>query len=526
MDFEFSVATAPSTRRQRQLAAAVVVATLIAYLVTIPYAAIVLPRLDSFVPTVFAIIFVADLVTAVLLFGQFAAIGSRPLLVLASGYLFSSLIVVGHALTYPGAFAPTGLLGAGPQSAAWLNVWWRLGFAAAMVVYAAQSADAQMGNAAASTRQSAILWSAAAVLVAVCTLVFVATAGQAYLPPLMSGVNQGPLAHDANIIVAVVDLAAFLLMTSTRGKSILNLWLIVTAFAMLSEGTAILFFIPARYTFAFYAIRLIGLPISKVVLVALLWESMRLHANLSIANRELRRERASRLTNAATMVAAITHEIRQPIVGISLMSTAGQRALERAPPDVSAAKKYFGEISDGAFRANGVFDSFLKLFSRGVSDSQRVDLNLVTREAIALLQKELDAQGVTTRTNLARGLPTVRGHPGQLRSIILNLIQNSIDAMAMTTDRPRVIDIATSRGGGGAIALSLRDTGLGFDPSQLASIFDPFVTSKSKGTGLGLAICRMVIDHYGGDLKATSDDGGACFEITLPTGTPPGPARG
>ena len=81
-----------------------------------------LPRIDSFIPTMMAIIFVTDLVTAVLLFGQFSATGSRALLVLASGYLFSSLIVIPYALTFPGAFAPTGLLGAGPQSAAWLSI--------------------------------------------------------------------------------------------------------------------------------------------------------------------------------------------------------------------------------------------------------------------------------------------------------------------------------------------------------------------------------------------------------------------
>jgi hypothetical protein len=80
----------------------------------IPFADTPLQRLDSFIPTVMAIIFVTDLVAAVLLFGQFSATGSRALLVLACGYLFSSLIVISHALTYPGAFSPTGLLGAGP----------------------------------------------------------------------------------------------------------------------------------------------------------------------------------------------------------------------------------------------------------------------------------------------------------------------------------------------------------------------------------------------------------------------------
>ena len=121
-EFEYSVATLPPTLRHRRLALAVAVVTLAAYGAMIPFAGTPLIPIDSFIPIVMAIVFVTDLVTAVLLFGQFSVTGSRALLALATGYLFSSLITIPYTLTFPGAFAPTGLLGAGPQSAAWLNV--------------------------------------------------------------------------------------------------------------------------------------------------------------------------------------------------------------------------------------------------------------------------------------------------------------------------------------------------------------------------------------------------------------------
>jgi signal transduction histidine kinase len=90
--------------------------------------------------------------------------------------------------------------------------------------------------------------------------------------------------------------------------------------------------------------------------------------------------------------------------------------------------------------------------------------------------------------------------------------------MAPTTDMPRVISIATSRLSAAAVALSVRDTGPGIEPDHLTSIFDPFVTTKTKGTGLGLAICRMIVDQHGGKLLAASPQtGGAWFEVTLPT---------
>lgn len=244
-----------------------------------------------------------------------------------------------------------------------------------------------------------------------------------------------------------------------------------------------------------------------------------------ISNRELRRERASRLTNAAAVAAAIAHEVRQPVTGINLLAYAGQRSLERAAPDISAARKLFAEIKDAAFRANEVFDNFLKLFRGSQRDLQAVDVNALTREVIDLLRKELDDHKVTITTDLASGLPTVQGHTGQLRAVILNLIQNSIDAMASTTDRPRGISIVTSRRGVGVISFSLRDTGPGIEPDNLPSIFDPFVTTKVKGTGLGLAICKMIVDQHGGSISAASGDGGARFEIVLPTRTAAPAAR-
>ncbi|HEY7800868.1 MAG TPA: MASE4 domain-containing protein, partial [Hyphomonadaceae bacterium] len=133
---DFSLANAPATPRHRRLALIIIVAMIAAYIAVIPFSSIQLPRVDSFIPTLFGIIFVADLVTALLLFAQFRATSLRPLLVLACGYLFSSLIVVAHLLTYPGAFSPTGLLGAGPQTAVWLNPLWRFGLSAGFATYA------------------------------------------------------------------------------------------------------------------------------------------------------------------------------------------------------------------------------------------------------------------------------------------------------------------------------------------------------------------------------------------------------
>jgi signal transduction histidine kinase len=518
--FEYSVATAPSTARQRYLAFAVIIATLVAYAVMLPNATIPLPRFDSFIPTAFAVIFLADLVTAVLLFAQFSATGSRPLLVLASGYLFSSLIVVGHLLTYPGAFTPTGLLGAGPQSAAWLNVLWRLGLAASIALYAVLRSRKQANDTTESAPRSAILWSVTIVVVVVGTLIYAVIAGHEFLPPLVSAPQMLSWGRYANAAVALTTLLALLLLVVlTRGKSILDLWLIVVAVALLAESLMIAFVITARYTFGFYAFRIISLPVAKVVLIVLLWETMRLYANLSISNRDLQRERANKLTSAEAVVATLAHEVRQPLSGMTSRAAAGKRFLDRAPPDpnIDKAKALFDQISAAAFRANDVFENFRTLFRGGKQEHQSVDINALAQEAIELLRKDLDDNNVVAHTMLAPGLPAIQGNRSQLREVILNLLQNSIEAMATTT-RQRVISVVTARHNPDSISISLQDTGPGIDPDKLTSIFDAFVTTKAKGTGLGLAICKMIIEQHGGRLSAASDThyGGARFEVTLP----------
>ena len=274
--FEYSVATLPPTRRQRQFAFVVVVVTLAAFGAVAPFASLPLPRFDSFIPAMAAIIFVTDLVTAVLLFGQFSATGSRALLVLASGYLFSSLIAIPFALTFPGAFAPTGLLGAGPQSAAWLSVSIRFGFAVATVGYALLTSGKHTKGSIEPSPRPAIFWSVAIVIIVVCALTSAVTAGHDFMPRLLDGTSVLPLAHYASGMIALTYILALLILWS-RGKSVLDLWLMVAVCALIAETASVALFATGRFTLGFYANRAIPLVVSKVVLIVLLSETVILH---------------------------------------------------------------------------------------------------------------------------------------------------------------------------------------------------------------------------------------------------------
>src|SRR5690242_537562 len=118
------VSSLPAGVRERRLACAVVVVSVVIFLAAVPFAKLPLGPMWPFIPIYQSALALNDLITAVLLFGQFRGLRSRALLALAGGYLFTAAMAVLHMLTFPGLFAPTGLLGAGPQTTAWLFMFW------------------------------------------------------------------------------------------------------------------------------------------------------------------------------------------------------------------------------------------------------------------------------------------------------------------------------------------------------------------------------------------------------------------
>jgi two-component system sensor histidine kinase UhpB len=130
------ITTALAKRPERRLALTVVVLSFAIFIGTIPFARLPLPQVWAFMPIYESALIISDLITAILLFAQYDLLRTRSLLVLASGYLFTAAMIVPHALTFPGLFAPAGLLGAGPQSTAWLYMFWHGGFPLVVIVYA------------------------------------------------------------------------------------------------------------------------------------------------------------------------------------------------------------------------------------------------------------------------------------------------------------------------------------------------------------------------------------------------------
>ncbi|SED25823.1 MASE1 protein [Rhizobiales bacterium GAS191] len=256
-----------------------------------------------------------------------------------------------------------------------------------------------------------------------------------------------------------------------------------------------------------------------LVLAALFAGRRESEARLTRSNTMLQRERDNKLMNMQALTAAIAHQVRQPLGVIQANSNAALNFLSRAPPDLEEIRAALTDVIAANRRVSEVFDSIRTLFGKVDQGRQPIDLNEVILKALHSMRGELKDHDVETRPELTSGLPLVDGHAGQLQEVIINLVQNALEAMDTTSDRSRVLRIKTERRGRDAVVVAVEDSGPGVDPKQLDNIFTAFVTTKTHGMGLGLAICRMIIEDHAGQLTASSDGkNGTLFQFVVPIG--------
>ena len=261
----------------------------------------------------------------------------------------------------------------------------------------------------------------------------------------------------------------------------------------------------------------VGVMLVALVLGALFAERRRAQDRLVRLNMALEQERDNKLMNAQAIAAAIAHEVNQPLNAIVVNSSVALRLLEKTLPQCDEAREIMNDIISDAFRTSEVVESVRALFRRADEPGQPINVNEIILGVLSLVSGELRDRGLTQRIDLAPELPLVLGHKNQLRQVILNLVRNAVEAMDCIPDRTGVLQVRTEVRGSDAIVVTVQDSGPGIDGDKLDKIFDAFFTSKKSGMGLGLAICRMIIEHHGGQLTASSDGkSGALFNVLLP----------
>jgi C4-dicarboxylate-specific signal transduction histidine kinase len=227
--------------------------------------------------------------------------------------------------------------------------------------------------------------------------------------------------------------------------------------------------------------------------------------------------RVARIVTVGEFAASIAHELNQPLAGVVINGSACLRWLAAKPPNINEARQAVERAMRDANRAGNVLVRIRGLLRKGERLKERLDINEVIREVIALAHGELRRMGVSLRTKLAEGVPAVIADRVQLQQVMLNLIMNAIEAMHGVADRERVLRIRSDRQHSSGIVVVVEDSGVGLDPEHSDRVFEAFFTTKPDGIGMGLAISRSIIEAHGGQLTAaTSDGAGAIFRFTLP----------
>jgi signal transduction histidine kinase len=229
----------------------------------------------------------------------------------------------------------------------------------------------------------------------------------------------------------------------------------------------------------------------------------------------------NRQDDATMLSASIVHEMKQPLAAIASNASAALRWLARETPDLERGRGTLNNVVRAAHRAAEIVDSISAINKKEIRSHAPLNLNQLIKEVLALLESELQGHHIAVRTTLNETISEVLADQVQIQQVMVNLIENAIEAMSFVTGRSRVLHLKTEFDGARNILVTIEDSGLGIDPNNVERIFDRFFTTKAQGMGMGLAICRSIIEAHNGRLWAEArGDQGSIFRMSLPVAYP------
>jgi two-component system NtrC family sensor kinase len=228
---------------------------------------------------------------------------------------------------------------------------------------------------------------------------------------------------------------------------------------------------------------------------------------------------AGKLASVGELAAGIAHEINNPVAVMleeagwmqDLIADAGPESI----PMVDEFQRSLNQIKTQGVRCKQITHKLLSFARKTDPIPKRVNINDISREAIALCEQRIRSGSVKIHAQFAEGLPTVSVSPSEAQQIFINLINNAIDAIE---PKGGAVKISTRREGD-FVFVDVADNGPGIPSYILPRIFDPFFTTKpvGKGTGLGLSICYGIAKKLGGDISVNTAEGmGTTFHVKFP----------
>ena len=215
----------------------------------------------------------------------------------------------------------------------------------------------------------------------------------------------------------------------------------------------------------------------------------------------------------ARLLGRLAHEIRNPLSSLGIHFQLLEEDLSSLAPQMREQLNSRLEIIHGELhRLEGIVERFLRLAGPAGVDLEPVEMGKILAHVCELLRPEAAAREIEITTRVDGSLPRVLADPVRLTQALLNVLINAIQAIERK-GRVEVIGAVTD----GQVCVVVSDNGPGIPPDKLASVFDPYFTTKAEGSGLGLWIAQQIVVAHGGTLQAQNGlAGGAVLTMRLP----------
>lgn len=246
-------------------------------------------------------------------------------------------------------------------------------------------------------------------------------------------------------------------------------------------------------------------------------ETLRTSAEKSARQHQADLAHMVRLNIMGEMASGIAHELNQPLAAVANYAGACQRMIH-AGQDAQRLLEPLDGIQKQARRASEIIRRLRAFVRKQQPHKVQTSLEHVIHEALLLIKTSGGKHNIPLMLELSDSVPDIKMDAIQIEQVILNIVQNAVDAMNETASQCRQVMVRSFVNPEGMVQVNITDTGPGMDAELKERIFDAFVTTKGqKGMGIGLSLCRSIIEAHGGRLWVESEAGqGATFSFTLP----------